>query len=306
MTSESWVGRELELEIGPVAHGGHCVSRLDGRVVFVRHALPGEKVRATVTEDKGGSFCRADAVDVLTAASQRVVPPCQYAVPGGCGGCDWQHASPELQRDLKARVVAEQLSRLAGIERDVEVESIPDGSLGWRNRIRTVAGRGGKAGFRAHRSHTVIPVEACLITAKGALDDVFARRWRPGAEIEVTKDAEDQVHVRELNMVHGKRRGRQLQGGRAVQYAAGRSWRIDAHGFWQGHSAAADVLAGVVREWAQTSPGATAWDLYAGVGLFASVLAEQVGPEGSVVAIESNRQAVADGESNLADLPQVR
>ncbi|MGH3429655.1 MAG: class I SAM-dependent RNA methyltransferase [Mycobacteriales bacterium] len=306
MTSESWVGRELELEIGPVAHGGHCVSRLDGRVVFVRHALPGERVQATVTEDKGGSFCRADAVHVLTASSQRVTPPCQYAVPGGCGGCDWQHASPELQRDLKARVAAEQLSRLAGIEREVEVESIPGESLGWRNRIRMVAGRDGKAGFRAHRSHTVIPVAACLITAKGALDDVLARRWRPGAEIEVTKDAEDQVHVRELNMVHGKRRARQLQGGRAVQHAAGRNWQVDAHGFWQGHSAAADVLAGVVRDWARASPGVTAWDLYSGVGLFASVLAEQVGPEGSVVAIESNRQAVADGESNLADLPQVR
>ena len=78
-------------------------------MVFVRHALPGERVRAAVTEDAGGSFCRADAVAVLVASPQRVEPPCPWAGPGGCGGCDWQHAEPALQRDLKAVVVAEQL-----------------------------------------------------------------------------------------------------------------------------------------------------------------------------------------------------
>ena len=70
-------GQIVELDVGPVAHGGHCVARLDGphgRVVFVRHALPGERVRAVVTEDTGGSFCRADAVEVLSASAERVTP----------------------------------------------------------------------------------------------------------------------------------------------------------------------------------------------------------------------------------------
>ena len=97
---ESWVGRTLELEVGAVAHGGHCVARSDNRVIFVRHALPGERVTAQVTEDKGGSFCRADAVAVLEASPQRVEPSCAVAGPGLCGGCDWQHAAPELQREL--------------------------------------------------------------------------------------------------------------------------------------------------------------------------------------------------------------
>lgn len=61
----SWLGRVLEVEVGAVAHGGHCVARADGRVVFVRHALPGEQVRVEVTEDNGGSFCRGDAIEVL-------------------------------------------------------------------------------------------------------------------------------------------------------------------------------------------------------------------------------------------------
>mgnify|MGYP000194457159 CR=1 FL=1 len=101
--------QELILTPGPAANGGSCVARHDGRVVFVRHTLPGERVRAVVTEDAGGSFCRADAVDVLVAAPGRVEAPCEYAGPGGCGGCDWQHASPATQRELKRAVVAEQL-----------------------------------------------------------------------------------------------------------------------------------------------------------------------------------------------------
>lgn len=302
----SWVGRTLDVEVGPVAHGGHCVARAEGRVVFVRHGLPGEKVRVEVTEDNGGSFCRGDAVEVIEPSAHRVAPPCPLAVPGACGGCDWQHAAPGYQLELKAAVVAEQLKRLAGIERDVVVEALEGGPLDWRSRVRLIAGRDGRAGLRAHHSHRVVPLEDCPIAVPGELDDVLARRWRPGSELEVTSDGDGHTHVRELSTVRGKVRARQLSGGIAVQHAAGRDWRLDAHGFWQVHPAAAGTLAAVVAEWAEAPQGGTAWDLYAGVGLFASVLAEQVGPEGRVLAIESGRRAVADGERNLADLPQVR
>ena len=299
-----WVGRTVEAEVGAVAHGGHCVSRVDGRVVFVRHALPGELVLAEITEDKGGAFCRADAVRVLRAAPERVEPPCPVAAPGLCGGCDWQHATPEFQRELKARVVEEQLRRLAGIERPVEVEALPGGPLRWRTRVRLVAGRDGRAGLRAHRSHRVVALEDCPISLP--LDPVLSRRWRPGSEIEFTHDGDGQAHVREVSVVRGKRRSRQLSGGLAVQHAAGRDWKLDAHGFWQVHPAAADTFAAVVGEWASAPSGGLAWDLYAGVGLFASVLAGQVGPDGEVVAVESGRRAVRDGEAALADLAQVR
>lgn len=301
----NWVGRTFEAEVGSVAHGGHCVSRVEGRVVFVRHALPGEVVLVEVTEDKGGAFCRGDAVRVLKEAAERVEPPCPLAAPGLCGGCDWQHATPEFQRELKARVVAEQLSRLAGLERPVEVEALPGGSLDWRSRVRLVAGRDGRAGLRAHRSHRVVPLDDCPIAVPEALAAVLARRWRPGTELEVTRDGAGQTHVRELSVVRGKRRAKQLSGGIAVQHAARRDWKLDAHGFWQVHPAAADTLAALVGEWAKASQDGLAWDLYSGVGLFAAVLAGQVGPRGAVVAVESGRRAVADGETALADLPQV-
>lgn len=325
-----WTGRRLEVDVQAVAHGGHCVARHEGRVLFVRHALPGERVIALVTEDHGKAFCRADAVSVLRPAAGRVSAPCPYAMPGGCGGCDWQHADPALQRELKAAVVAEQLHRLAGLDHPITVEPLPEPpqkvgttgvagdrvldpkrgepSLGWRSRVRLAVGRDGRAGLREHRSHRVVPIveHGCAIALPGMLDEVLARRWRPGAELEVTLDAQGRTHVRLDERVHGKPRTRQVQGGEAHEHAAGRDWRLAAHGFWQVHPAAADTFAQAAADYAQATEGARTWDLYAGVGLFASVLAEQVGEQGDVLAVESSRQAVADGERNLGDLPQVR
>ena len=114
------VGTEIEIEVGPIAHGGHCVARHDGRVIFVRHALPGERVRVLVTEGRPkDSFLRGDAVAVLEAAPERVTAPCPYAGPGRCGGCDFQHVALSHQRVLKTAVVREQFRRLAGLEVDV-------------------------------------------------------------------------------------------------------------------------------------------------------------------------------------------
>ena len=114
----------LELEVGPIAAGGGCVARApDGKVVFVRHCLPGERVRARVTSSTT-SYLRADAIEILTPSPDRVEPPCPHAGPGRCGGCDFQHVELGAQRRLKAFRIAEQLERLAGLERAVEVEPV--------------------------------------------------------------------------------------------------------------------------------------------------------------------------------------
>jgi tRNA/tmRNA/rRNA uracil-C5-methylase (TrmA/RlmC/RlmD family) len=304
----SWLGRRFEVEVGSVAHGGHCVARADGRVVFVRHALPGERVVVEVTEDHGGSFCRADAVEVLTASADRVVAPCPLARPAGCGGCDWQHATPAAQRALKASVIAEQLSRLAGIEWPVEVEELPGGPLHWRTRLRLAVDPAGRPGLRAHRSHRVLALADCPIAVADLIDGVVDQRWPTDVEIETVLDDAGRHHVARREPIPGTRRWRTKwrTGGRAEQHAVGRPWRLRADGFWQVHPAAADTLAGVVAEWAAVPPGGRAWDLYGGVGLFAAVLADQVTVTGSVVLVEASRPAVTDAEANLADLPQVR
>jgi tRNA/tmRNA/rRNA uracil-C5-methylase (TrmA/RlmC/RlmD family) len=311
MTEMNWTGNRIEVEVGAVAHGGHCVARAEGRVLFVRHALPGERVIVEVTEDKGGSFCRADAVEILAASPDRVEPSCALARPGGCGGCDWQHATPAAQRDLKAFVVAEQLRRLAGLDVKVEVEELPGGPLGWRTRQRLAVDAQGRAGLRAHRSHRVLPLagNGCPISVPDLFGDVLDAEYAPGTELDVVLDDTRQRHLASLEPVPKRPRTfhtRWLSGGTAVQHAAGRDWRLHADGFWQGHPAAAQILADVVAEYAAAPAGGSAWDLYGGVGLFASVLAEQVGPEGSVLLVESVPSAVDDARRNLADQPWVR
>lgn len=295
---------EWELTAGPIGHGGFCVARSEGRVVFVRHTLPGERVRAVRTEDRGGSYCRADAVQVLEPAAGRVPPPCPASGPGSCGGCDFQHVAPAVQRELKAAVVAEALRRIAGLEVDVTVQELPGGPLGWRTRTRLVTDSEGRAGFRIHRSHTVLPVADCPLAVPGALTPVLSRHWRPGTELDVVIDDAGRLHIAEL------RPGRPAKwirgGGRALWRAAGRSWELSANGFWQVHPAAADALATIVGAFSAAPEGAGAWDLYGGVGLFGSVLAGQVGPAGSVTVVESSRRAVSDGSVALADLPQLR
>ena len=119
------VGEAVEVTTEDVAQGGWCVARPAGfPVLFVRHALPGERVVARVTEVTS-RFARADAVEILQPSADRVAPPCPNARPGGCGGCDWQHASLPAQRALKAAVIGQHLRRLAGVDREVTVEPLP-------------------------------------------------------------------------------------------------------------------------------------------------------------------------------------
>ncbi|HET9167829.1 MAG TPA: TRAM domain-containing protein, partial [Actinospica sp.] len=324
-SGRSLVGERFEVTVERVAHGGFCVGRHEGRAIFVRHALPGERVVALVTEGEDGDrYLRADAVEVLQASPDRVEAPCWYAGPGKCGGCDWQHATPEAQRRLKAAVVEEQLRRLAGIEREVVVEEAPgtpDG-LGWRTRVQFAVDGEGRLGLRKSRSHDVVPVETCAIASDGVEEVGAEQRVWPGvASVEViaaSGSSDRAVVVTPLPKPHGHmpivemdvpvsvlrgdREGAAARvHGRAQvrEVAAGRTWKVSGSGFWQVHPAAADVLSEAVLAAVDARPGDTAMDLYCGVGLFAAGLAEAVGAEGEVVAVETDKGAVEDALVNL-------
>jgi tRNA/tmRNA/rRNA uracil-C5-methylase (TrmA/RlmC/RlmD family) len=267
------VGERYDAVVGPVAHGGHCVARVgpDNRVVFVRHALPGERVVLEVTEGtEGDRFWRADAVEVLEPSPDRVTPPCPYAGPGRCGGCDFQHVTLDRQRSLKAEVVQEQLARLAGLAVEVTVEPVPgdpphehDG-LRWRTRQRYVAlgdgsslassgtGSEERRGMRKHRSHEVVEVEDCLIAGPPASH--------------VVQDIE---------------------------------FGVEDHGFWQVHPRAPEVLVSTVVSYLDPQPGESVLDLYAGVGLFARFLADAVGDPSLVTLVEGDQRACAHAEANV-------
>jgi tRNA/tmRNA/rRNA uracil-C5-methylase (TrmA/RlmC/RlmD family) len=333
-------GDVVELVVTEAAHGGWCVGRLDGSgpVVFVRHTLPKERVRATITEVTR-RFARADATEILAPSADRVEPPCPYARPGGCGGCDWQHASLPAQRELKASVVRQQLRRIAGIDRPVTVEALPGdepstgetagkGSgedagtpgLGWRTRVRFAVRGDGVAGLRAHRSHEVISIADCLIAHPGIRDlGVPEQSWPRATSVEavVATDNGERAEIVSGQVLLAALKGATAESVLAVasrpalvrghshlrQRAAGRSWRVSATGFWQVHPAAADTLARAVLDALRPRPGDTALDLYCGAGLFTGVLAEAVGPDGMVVGVESSSAAVHDARRNLRETP---
>ncbi len=328
--TDSEPGSELlELEVGNVANGGFCVARHEGRVVFVRHALPGERVRARVTETTK-NFLRADAVEIIEASADRVEPPCPFAGPGRCGGCDWQHASLPAQRALKASVVEEQLRRLAGIDRTVVVEEVPypveseivpAPGTGWRTRVQ-FAVVDGTVGLRKHRSHDIEPIDECLIAHPGVeLMGIERKRWPGASGVEgiVSAATGDRIVVlrgRDRRKIRVPRldvpvrlvRGKPEPGANLPyvrESVSGRMFQVSGSGFWQVHPGAAQLLADAVIDTLEPKPGDIALDLYCGVGLFAGVLADRIGPDGLVVGVESDGQAVRDARFNLRDLPNV-
>jgi tRNA/tmRNA/rRNA uracil-C5-methylase (TrmA/RlmC/RlmD family) len=310
----------LDLEVGNVANGGFCVARHEGRVVFVRHALPGERVRARVT-DTTKNFLRADAVEILTASPDRVDAPCPFAGPGRCGGCDWQHVSLPAQRRLKAAVVEEQLQRVAGITRTVLVEEIdnPDAlrpGLGWRTRVQFTAEHG-TIGLRRHRSHDIEPIDECLIAHPGVEEMGIERKSWPGAtsvEGIVSATTGDRLialkgsrktRVPRVDVPVRLARKGQEKPPYVREQVGERLYQISGSGFWQVHPGLAPLLADAVLEALDPKPGDIALDLYCGVGLFAGLLGGKVGPDGLVVGVESDAQSVHDAKFNLRDLPQV-
>ncbi len=298
---------DVEISSSGLAHGaGACVARVAERVVFVRHALPGERVRIVITEgSEGDRFWRADAVSVSAASPHRVPVPCPVAGPGGCGGCDLQHADLGYQRELKAGVVAEQLRRIGGLDLSalgisVVVSPVPDpvtgdvDGLGWRTRQRYVELPGGGWGMRKHRSHDVVPISECPIAAPGCGPGASA----PGPSSGPSSPSSGEVVVRSVETRYGAH-----------------DFRVDADGFWQVHPGAPRVLVESVLDLLSPRPGERVLDLYAGVGLFARFLADAVGaspagrangdetggPAGSVHAVEGSRRAVHHARGNLGE-----
>jgi tRNA/tmRNA/rRNA uracil-C5-methylase (TrmA/RlmC/RlmD family) len=223
------VGDAVEVTTQDVAQGGWCVARPAGLpVLFVRHALPGERVVARVTEVTS-KFARAEAVEILDPSADRVSPPCPHARPGGCGGCDWQHATLPAQRALKAAVIGQQLRRLAGIDMPVTVEPLPgdgpDGEpdhelitarggtpgLGWRTRIQFAVRRDGVAGLRAHRSHEVVDIGDCLIAHPAIRElDVPGHDWSGAATVEAEAGTQERTVI--VTYDNPSRGGRPRQG----------------------------------------------------------------------------------------------
>jgi tRNA/tmRNA/rRNA uracil-C5-methylase (TrmA/RlmC/RlmD family) len=300
---------ELTLVAGAPANGGSCVAHHEGRVVFVRYALPGERVRVRVTADRN-SYWHAEVVEVIEPSADRTDSLCPIAGADGAGCCDLAFAVPAAARVLKAEVVANQLERLGGFRwsgPDAGAEPLSTaGPTGWRTRIRLDVGADRRAGFHRYHSDELVTDLRCAQLTPGMVDGLADVDWPPSAQLHVAVDDDGERHV-----VRALRQGKQtatkvVQGDYyAMQRVGLRSWQVPITAFWQAHRDAAAVYSSLVLDWAQPSAGMAAWDLYGGAGVFAAALGEAVGESGRVLTVDTSRAASRAARAALADLPQV-
>jgi tRNA/tmRNA/rRNA uracil-C5-methylase (TrmA/RlmC/RlmD family) len=296
------LGKELDLEVTNVAHGGISVARLDGRVIFVSDAIPGETVRARITEDSKKSFWRAETVRVLEPSEFR--QPHVWSAASvdrdpreRAGGAEFGHITIDHQRELKRQVLADSLRRMAGVESDVTVEALPgnaDGT-GWRTRVRLQVDADGMPGPYAARSHHVIAV-ADLPLATAAVQEAapLDQRFAGEQHIEVLEPSSGGARL-----IVGRQKPTVIR-----ELVGAREFRVDDGGFWQVHRAAAETLTTAVQDAiddALFDPRARNLDLYGGVGLLAAAVGDRFGETTRITSVESDPRATEHAGENLSD-----
>ena len=284
------IGDQIEVDVSSIAHGGHCVARFEGQVIFVRHAIPGERVVVEIT-GKSKNFARANCIKVINASPHRVSPPCKYAHADGCGGCDFQHIELSHQRELKSTIIREQFSRLAKIDIEVRVEEVLP-TLHWRSRMEFTVSEGKKLALFSARSNQLIEIDQCMIASeKIDIPEINQGKLPAGKKVDVVISSGGNQEV----VIEGRENHSLIQ-----EDVNGRQFSLNPISFWQSHTHAAQTLADVVHQYAQVRTGDHVFDLYGGAGLFTGALLDSVGPGGRVTLIESDENAITDAKRNFA------
>ena len=312
---------EAEVRIERYADQGRCVAHIDGRVVFVRFALPGELARVTLDEphDRDDRFWTGEVTEVIEANDDRVVPAWLLAGPlamgGGVGGADLVHVSLPGQLRWKAESVAEQMRRLGHVDVEVPVERAEGdealGGLHWRTRIEMIADEEGRPSMRRRGTHVRVPLDTMPLATKALLAVADEQRlwdggFTPGAQIRLSVPEPRGVAIRGNHAVLVD--GKLTAGVRTLNEqvtVAGRdfTYEVDANGFWQVHREAPVALANHVIELARREldgrSNAVAWDLYSGSGLFTLPLATLLAQRTRMFSVEGGRDAVKSQQRNL-------
>ena len=314
------------LQLTTIAHGGAALGRHEGRVIFVPYALPGETARVEITEDKG-RYAFARLVEVLEPSPDRVAPPCPYFGLTGCGGCQWQHAAYEAQLRFKAKIVADQLTRIGSIADPPVHPTLPDGS-GWayRNHAQFHPAPGGGLGFQGvsmGRPRGVVTVDECpilhplLSELYAALDfdlpGLLRLSLRAGTETgetmlifemedDLPPSLESDLPVSCVLLLSDGLHANLIGNNHITEIVAGRAYRISAPSFFQVNTPQSAQLVRLVTEYLDLRGDETVLDGYCGVGLFTAHLAERAG---LVIGVELAPTAVADLLENTAEFDNV-
>jgi tRNA/tmRNA/rRNA uracil-C5-methylase (TrmA/RlmC/RlmD family) len=305
-----WLGRDIDITVTGMAHGGFAVGRYDGRVVFVGDAIPGETVAATITDDSKASFWRADATSVIEASEHRVPhvwPEAAIDRPVGnrVGGADFGHIELGHQRALKREILRDSLVRFGKLNDQTvsllleRVESLPGddeaNGLGWRTRVRLHVDDAGRVGPRARRSHRVVSVDSLPLATEGVNSIApLGENYGMLGTVDVIASS-----VGDPRLIIGEQTPTVIR-----ERVGDREFRVDDNGFWQVHRGAAESLTTAIRELIDSdrfTPTAYNLDLYGGVGLLASALAELGGTATRITSVESSERATEHAGENLAE-----
>ncbi|MCD4685342.1 MAG: class I SAM-dependent RNA methyltransferase [Anaerolineae bacterium] len=314
----------FELDLIEMVHGGQQLGRHDGRVIFTRYAIPGERISARIVDDRE-RFAFAEAASILTPSPQRVVPPCPHFGPGKCGGCHFQHIDYAAQPEFKRDVVIDQFTRIGGFDNPPILPTIPSPDpWAYRTHATLTVTPDGAIGFIGTDDQTVIPLEECHILRVELLEllDMLDLDGVPELErvrVQVGSDPDDRMITLStrgdeapelevdlpvsINFLLSDNEPVNLIGSSYVTYnVRGREFRVTAGGFFQVNLPQAATLIDLVLGRLDLQGDETVLDLYAGVGLFTAFIAERAS---LVVSVESYPPAATDADVNLSDLDNI-
>ncbi|MEN6350995.1 MAG: 23S rRNA (uracil(1939)-C(5))-methyltransferase RlmD [Syntrophomonas sp.] len=307
-----------------ISHDGQGVGRLDGKVVFVPGALPGEDVELVIEEEKK-NYLRGRLTLIIEPAPERVNPPCPYF--GQCGGCHYQHASYDLQVDLKTLVVEQTLQRVGGIDADI-LPCVPAVKpWHYRNKVTwhgaCVDGHW-RFGYYRGETNDIIDIDNCLLVSDAMQEAGLAggrvlKELNPRMPVEVTvresassgalmaiiAGIEREAALKTLPCIGDMVDSLYLFNDMAIEcLKEGRGYEekigeirfgLSPLSFFQVNTEQAERLARMVREDLELQGGEQVLDAYCGVGTLALSLASQVK---KVVGVESFPTAVGDAKKN--------
>ena len=315
-----------QLEIETMTIGPYGVGHFDGKAVMVPNVAIGDRVDVRITTERR-DYSIAELGQILKPGSDRREPPCPY-LPR-CGGCDWQQISYPAQLELKARLIASELSRATGVAVSPQDLIVPaPAEFGYRSRIRLKTGPGGKLGFHELSSDRLVEIDRCMVAEEGivldsarALASALGRRCR---EIEVVKHIRNPVLVAYLDQPPQPKeiaRAQQLLDGEqalagivmrapgarhaigdvmtSVALEDGLALEVEADAFSQINHAQNRKLVAMAMELADVRPGTVMLDLFCGAGNF-SLPAARRGAD--VLGVDTDRIAIAAASRNASRL----
>lgn len=280
---------EVEVTVEKLVAGGDGFARHDGIPLFVPRSAPGDRARVRVVERRP-DYARAEIVELLAPGPGRRQPPCPYFAE--CGGCQLQHLEDAVQVRYKAGALVETLSRVGGVAAPPSLEVVTGEAWGYRLRTQLHTGRDTEGavqvGYFARKSHTLVPVRACPILAPPLEAEIPLLPERLGNEPPARLD----LLVGDGGALSAAPVAGDLPHGEVQLTVGDFVYRLDARCFFQAHrTLVGKLVQAAVGSW----EGASAVDLYAGVGLFSMPLGRRYG---SVTAVEGERVSARYARAN--------